>query len=140
MLKEEIRKQIANVGYEESLFYDNEYYDNSIIGVDVNNKIVYEFDRMVEEYVNDNFPDITPEDTEEYENAFNDAIEWIEYNTIRATPYAGPFAPVVIQYNPEYGEENKYSEENKEEDVPQYINMINGEPYNYDDIVYRISE
>ena len=103
MFKEEIRIQIANAGYEESLFYDN-------------------------------FPDITPKDTEEYENAFNEAIEWIEYNTIRATPYAGPFAPVVIQYNPEY------SEENKEEDVPQYINMINGEPYNYDDIVYRISE
>ena len=132
MYKPEIRKKIADEGYTHSLFYDNEYYDDSIIGVDVNGKVVYEFDQMIEEYVNDNYPDIKDENSEEYANAVNDAIEWIEYNTIRATPYAGELAPVIIQYNPEYYEEIK------DKDAPQYINMINGEPYNIENIVFKI--
>ena len=26
----------------------------------------------------------------------DEAVEWIEYNTIRALPYAGPDAPIVM--------------------------------------------
>ena len=41
MLLENVRKQIADAGYETSLFYDLPYFDGSIIGVDENGKVVY---------------------------------------------------------------------------------------------------
>lgn len=49
MLNEELRKKInEDEGYETSLFYTDQSYDNSVIGVDVNGKIVYDFNKMIE--------------------------------------------------------------------------------------------
>jgi len=60
-------------------------YDDAIIGVDSDGHVVYDFDKMVEHLMR--------EDGMEYE----DAVEFIEYNTIRALPYI-PNHPVVM-YN-----------------------------------------
>ena len=69
---------------EGALVFDNHAYDNSIIGVSLDGRVIYCFERMVEELMSD-------ENWDEL-----DAIEWIEYNTIRALPYAGDKAPMVV--------------------------------------------
>jgi hypothetical protein len=69
-----------------ALILDNESYDNSIIGVTLDGRVIYDFNLMVEEYMLDN-------DCSEI-----DAVEWIEYNTMRAIPYFGDKAPIVVNW------------------------------------------
>lgn len=77
---EEIRNKLP----EGALIFDNASYDNSIIGITLDDRVIYSFERMVQEYMSDNACDEI------------DAIEWVEYNTIRALPYAGDKAPMIV--------------------------------------------
>ena len=129
MVLEEVRKQIADAGYENSLFYDAPSFDGSIIGVDANGKVVYDYDKMVNEYVEDEFPDLDYGDTSAVDEAVTDAMEWISYNTIRATPYAGSLAPVIIDVNHEC-----------DEDEEKYINLITHDNYDLNNIIYNLKE
>lgn len=69
---------------ETALVFDNYSYDNSIIGVSEDDRVVYSFDKMVDELITDSGM------------TRDEAVEWIEYNTIRAIPYAGEFAPIIV--------------------------------------------
>lgn len=65
--------------------FDRHAYDNSIIGTTFDGRAIYDFDKMVEELmVDEGWSEI-------------DAIEWIEYNTLRALPYGGEKAPLVMR-------------------------------------------
>ena len=67
-----------------AIVFDNHAYDNSIIGVTLDDRIIYSFNRMVVELgVDEGWSE-------------EEAIEWIEYNTIRALPYAGEKAPIIV--------------------------------------------
>ena len=77
-----VREALCNMGYEDAVVFENPSYDDAIIGV-TDGRVVYDFDKMVECLVND-------EDMSEEE-----AIEFIEYNTIRALPYIEN-APIVM--------------------------------------------
>ena len=68
----------------DAIVFDNHAYDNSLIGVTFDDRAIYSFNRMVVELMTDEGW------TEE------EAIEWIEYNTIRALPYAGEKAPIIV--------------------------------------------
>ena len=59
-------------------------YDNSIIGFTTDGRVVYDYDKMIEELMQD----------EEW--SYEDAVEWIEYNTVRSLPYGGPGAPIIM--------------------------------------------
>lgn len=74
---------------EEVLILDDHAYDKSIIGLTEDGRLVYDFDKMVKEFAED-------EQCDEL-----DAIEWLEYNTLRALPYMGERAPIVIMNNKE---------------------------------------
>ena len=67
-----------------SIVLDSESYDNSIIGVSFDGAAIYSYERMVEEYMKDN------ECTEE------EAVDWIDYNTIRAIPYFPKPRPLIV--------------------------------------------
>ena len=71
---------------EDAIVFDNMSYDGSIIGVTTDDRVVYSYDKMVEELMQD----------EDW--SYEDAVEWIDYNTIRALPYAGPNGPIIM-YN-----------------------------------------
>lgn len=77
-------EKLLDAGYEDVIILENYSYDDALIGVTEDGRAVYDFDKMVEWLV-------TTQDMTE-----TDAIEWIEYNTIRALPYAGPNAPIII--------------------------------------------
>ena len=78
------RDLLIEMGLEDSIVFENPDYDSAIIGYSDDYRIVYDFDLMVEHLMTvDNM-------------SSEDAIEFIEYNTIRSIPYAGPSAPIVL--------------------------------------------
>ena len=78
----EIREELP----EEALILGDTFmsYDNSIVGVTTDGRVVYDYDKMIEELMQD----------EEW--SYEDAVEWIEYNTVRSLPYGGPSAPIIM--------------------------------------------
>lgn len=76
--------KILEAGYEDVVILSDFSYDDALIGVSDDGRAVYDYDKMVAWLV----------ETEGWSE--DDAIEWIEYNTIRALPYLGDQAPIVI--------------------------------------------
>ena len=79
-----VEERILDNGYEDVCLLKDYSYDTALIGVTTDNRAVYDFDKMVEWLVE------TEEFTEE------EAIEWIEYNTVRALPYMGSDHPIIM--------------------------------------------
>jgi hypothetical protein len=71
----------------DALVFDNFAYDNSIIGITLDGRVIYCYEKMIEEYMI------------EEECSYEEAVEWIDYNTIRSLPYAGEKAPVIMYEN-----------------------------------------
>ena len=70
---------------EGAVILDNQAYDASIIGVTLDGRAIYEYGSMVQEHMTDN------------ECNEDEAVDWIDYNTLRALPYFGPRTPIVVQ-------------------------------------------
>lgn len=77
-------ERLLDAGYEDIVVLKDYSYDDALIGVTEDGRAVYDYDMMVEWLV-------TTEGM-----TVEEAIEWIEYNTIRALPYFGPDAPIVM--------------------------------------------
>lgn len=87
MRNEKIRELVSEY-CEESMLFDNPDFDNSIVGMTVDGNIIYDYDKMIQELVNDdNIP-------------YDDAIDFIEVNTIRELEYRRNFynevLPIII--------------------------------------------
>ena len=79
-----VEERLLENGYEDVKYLTNFSYDTALIGVTDDNKAVYDFNKMVEWLIEtQNFTD-------------EEAIEWIECNTIRALPYFGEGSPVIM--------------------------------------------
>lgn len=69
---------------EEAVVFDNFAYDDSIIGTTIDGRVIYCYEDMVKELMSEaNF-------------TYDEACEWIDYNTIRALPYCGKKAPLIV--------------------------------------------
>ena len=78
-------KILIDNGYEGVKYLTDYSYDTALIGVTDDNRAVYDFDKMVDYLIEkEGFKDPV------------DAIEWIYYNTIRALPYMGSNAPIIM--------------------------------------------
>ena len=77
-------EKIAAAGYEDVVVFSDYSYDDALIGVTACGRAVYDYDKMVDWLMQH-----TGWDMEQ-------AIEWIEYNTIRALPYAGSNGPLIM--------------------------------------------
>ena len=75
--------RLYEAGYEGVVIFSNPSYDDALIGVTEDNRAVYDFDKMVEYLV----------ETDGMTNI--EAVEWIEYNAIRALPYTEN-APIIM--------------------------------------------
>ena len=80
------RDILVNMGFEDSIVFENPDFDDAIIGVDVNDdRVVYDYEKMVEVLAEqDGIP-------------IEESADFIGYNTLRAIPYMGPKAPIVIR-------------------------------------------
>ena len=84
MTHEEIKDYICEQGYEDTIIFENPAYDSAFVGLTEDGNAVYNYELMAAELVK--------EDGMTWEEAY----EFIDYNTIRALPYMGDRAPVVL--------------------------------------------
>ena len=83
MTYEEVYKYAEDQEIEVKVF-ENPSYKTAIIGISYDNRVIYDYDLMIE--------DLMKEENLDYE----DALEFIEYNTLRALPYMGDNAPIIL--------------------------------------------
>jgi hypothetical protein len=79
-LNQEIRNKLPP----DAMLFCNPDFDNSIIGVTFDGRAIYDFKKMINEYMQDH-------DANE-----DEAVDWLDYNTLRTVPYMGVNAPVII--------------------------------------------
>lgn len=86
MVNNDIR-QLLNDEVEDAVpVFDCPAFDGAIIGLDIQTgAVVYDYDAMVREYMEDNNCDMF------------DAMEFIDYNTIRAIPYFPEPQPIIVR-------------------------------------------
>lgn len=77
-------ERLLNAGYEDVKYLVNESYDDALIGVSEDGRAIYDFDKMVDWLV------------DKYSWTDEEAVEWIEVNTLRALPYFGEDAPIIM--------------------------------------------
>ena len=82
--KKTAAERVQDAGYEDVLLLDSYSYDDALVGVTEDGRAVYDFNKMVAWLM----------ETEGLSK--EEAIEWIEYNTIRALPYYGQEAPIIM--------------------------------------------
>lgn len=82
-------ERLLDAGYEDAKYLVNYSYDDALIGVSEDGRAIYDFEKMVDWLMK--------------EEGWTDdeAVEWIEYNTVRALPYMEPGAPIIM-YGFEY--------------------------------------
>lgn len=81
---DDIKQLLCARGMEESIVFENPDYVTAIIGVSEDDRVIYDFDKMVEYLMKTD------------DMSFEDACEFIDFNTIRALPYMGEKAPIVM--------------------------------------------
>lgn len=85
MKQEELKKLLTSWGYEDAVLFENPTYCDAVIGISENGQVAYSYNKMVKHLMNED--NMTEEE----------AIEFIDYNTIRALPYvSGNTRPIVI--------------------------------------------
>lgn len=77
-------ERLLEYGYDDVKYLVNESYDDALIGVSEDGRVIYDYDKMVDWLV------------DKYDWTDEEAVEWIEYNTIRALPYFGEGAPIIM--------------------------------------------
>lgn len=90
---QQLKDIITELGYEDVPVFDNSLgfdYADAFIGMSHDGRAVYSYDKMIEHIM-------LKEDW-----SYEEAVEWIDYNTIRTLPYAGPNGPIVVYDVPEY--------------------------------------
>jgi hypothetical protein len=80
----DVRKLIEDYDYEDVVIFSNPDYASAFIGISDDNRAVYDYDKMIKYLMDrDGMTDI-------------EAIDFIGYNTIRAMPYFGEDAPIIV--------------------------------------------
>ena len=79
-----VNQKVRELLDDDTLVFDNPAYDNSIIGKTFDGRAIYDIEAMAEELASDD------------EMTLEEAMDFIDYNAIRALPYAGEKAPVVV--------------------------------------------
>lgn len=82
--EEDVKELITDYEYEDVIVFSNPDYASAFVGISEDNRAVYDYDRMVEFLMS------------EYDITDIEAIEFIDFNTIRALPYIGEGAPIIM--------------------------------------------
>lgn len=93
MTLEQLKALISDLGYDDVKIFDDSLgfdYADAFIGMSSDERAVYSYDKMIEHIMlKEGWP-------------YEEAVEWIDFNTIRALPYGGPKGPIVVYDVPEY--------------------------------------
>lgn len=79
-----LKEWLCENDHEDTVVLESPDYLSAIVGISEEGRLIYSYDKMVEHLM-------TAENMDAEE-----AMEFIDYNTIRALPYAGEMAPIVL--------------------------------------------
>lgn len=79
-----LKEMLCERGADDSIVLESPSYINAVVGITNDDRVVYSYPLMVEYLVT------TDHMSEE------EAIEFIDYNTVRALPYMGEKAPIIL--------------------------------------------
>jgi hypothetical protein len=80
---EELVEFLKSQGHEETVFFEHPSFVKAITGITDSEQLIYDYEMMIAAAME--------EENWEYE----EAIDWIEYNTLRSIPYMGSTHPIV---------------------------------------------
>lgn len=87
----EIKETLCEIGLETSIVFENPDYESAIVGFDYNSdRVIYDYDKMVEFLVTT------------YSMAPEEAVEFIDVNTIRSLSYMGEKGPIILKTIQDY--------------------------------------
>ena len=81
-----LEEKLADNMYEDTIIFKDYDYEDAFIGVSEDGRAIYDYELMVKWLT----------DTKGYTE--EDAIEWIESNTLRALPYMGSMCPIIMHH------------------------------------------
>ena len=96
MINQKVRDYLDET-VDECMLFEDPAFDNSIIGIsDDGMHVIYDYEKMVKEFIDDN--NISDDDGE----GIMDAVDFIDYNTIRALNYTdADNKPIVVMDGPQ---------------------------------------
>lgn len=80
---DELREFLEAQGHEETVFFENPSFVKAITGITDSEQLIYDYDLMIAAAM------------EEENWEAEEAIEWIDFNTLRSIPYIGQYHPIV---------------------------------------------
>ena len=83
---DELRESLLERDYENTAFFINPDFIDAIIGITDDGRLVYSYGKMVESLMNGD------------DMSYEDAVEFIDYNTVRTVPYMGECSPIIVYY------------------------------------------
>ena len=81
---QQLKDFLCERGYEEAIVFEDPAYDSAFLGVSDDGRAAYDYELMVESL------------RAQEGLSYTEAVEFIDYNTIRALPYMGPHAPIIV--------------------------------------------
>ena len=81
-----VRKELLEEGFEDVVYFPD-FDDECIVGIDVNGRAIYSYEKMLTQLIEEGMDDI-------------EASEYLEYNTFRTLPYidnqTGNKSPIIM--------------------------------------------
>ena len=81
---EELKKLLCELGFNDTVVLDDPSYITAIEGLDGDGRLIYSYEKMVQYLM------------ETDGCSYEEAVEFIDYNTVRALPYMGDMKPIII--------------------------------------------
>ena len=80
---DELCEYLKAQDHEETMFFENPSFVKAITGITDSEQLIYDYDLMIAAAMEEEGWDV------------EEAIEWIDYNTLRSIPYMGACHPIV---------------------------------------------
>lgn len=79
-----LKEKLADYMQDDTIIFADYDYEDACIGISEDGRAVYDYDKMI----------LWLTKTKGYTE--DEAVEWIEFNTIRALPYMGDMRPIIL--------------------------------------------
>lgn len=79
-----LKEKLEDNMYEDTVIFEDYSYEDAFVGVSEGGRAIYDYDLMVK----------WPVDQKGFSE--ESAVEWIEFNTLRALPYMGDMRPIIM--------------------------------------------
>lgn len=85
MTLEELKQNLVERGYEDAIVLERPDYVDAVVGTSSDGRVIYDYEKMLDYLV-------------EHEGMrYEEAADFLSYDTMRALPYMGEKAPIILE-------------------------------------------